>query len=77
MTEQDYGTLLCSGSNRIGKQKVPCVFHIIAAGRPDQVNNCTVTNISMTSFTVRCSEGFNGGLSQSFILEVRNSQSQV
>ncbi|KAJ3638861.1 hypothetical protein MTP99_002191 [Tenebrio molitor] len=31
MTELDYGTLLCYASNRIGTQRVPCVFHIIAA----------------------------------------------
>ena len=33
MTELDYGTLLCSATNKIGKQKHPCIFHIIAAGR--------------------------------------------
>ncbi|XP_063905692.1 nephrin isoform X2 [Zophobas morio] len=76
MTELDYGTLLCYASNRIGTQRVPCVFHIIAAGRPDQVHNCTLSNISMTSFSIRCSEGFNGGLPQSFLLEVRESHSQ-
>ncbi|CAG9835037.1 unnamed protein product, partial [Diabrotica balteata] len=76
MTELDYGTLLCYASNRIGAQRSPCVFHIIAAGRPDQVHNCTLLNISMTSFNIRCSEGFNGGLPQSFLLEVRESQSQ-
>uniref|UniRef100_A0A182PUR7 Ig-like domain-containing protein n=1 Tax=Anopheles epiroticus TaxID=199890 RepID=A0A182PUR7_9DIPT len=32
MTELDYGTLLCSATNKIGKQRQPCVFHIIAAG---------------------------------------------
>lgn len=32
MTELDYGTLLCYASNKIGSQRVPCVFHIIAAG---------------------------------------------
>lgn len=32
MTELDYGTLLCYASNRIGQQRIPCVFHIIAAG---------------------------------------------
>uniref|UniRef100_A0A182ND10 Ig-like domain-containing protein n=1 Tax=Anopheles dirus TaxID=7168 RepID=A0A182ND10_9DIPT len=31
MTELDYGTLLCSATNKIGKQRQPCVFHIIAA----------------------------------------------
>ncbi|XP_060532294.1 nephrin-like isoform X2 [Cylas formicarius] len=76
ITELDYGTLLCYASNNIGIQRVPCVFHIIAAGRPDQVHNCTVMNISMTSLSIRCSEGFNGGLTQAFLLEVRESHSQ-
>ncbi|KAK9509626.1 hypothetical protein O3M35_006894 [Rhynocoris fuscipes] len=33
MSELDYGTLLCWATNRIGHQKVPCVYHIIAAGK--------------------------------------------
>nr|XP_029723029.1 uncharacterized protein LOC109423245 [Aedes albopictus] len=73
MTELDYGTLLCVATNRIGKQRQPCVFHIIAAGRPDQVHNCTLANVSMTSLNVRCFEGFNGGLAQSFFLELRDT----
>lgn len=46
-------------------------------GRPDQVHNCTITNISMTSLGIRCIEGFNGGLAQSFMLEVRDMGTQV
>ncbi|KAL1513584.1 hypothetical protein ABEB36_002979 [Hypothenemus hampei] len=76
MTELDYGTLLCYAENKIGTQRVPCVFHIIAAGRPDQVHNCTILNISMNSFQIRCTEGFNGGLTQAFLLEIRESQTQ-
>ncbi|XP_050305453.1 protein turtle homolog B-like isoform X2 [Anthonomus grandis grandis] len=76
ITELDYGTLLCYASNNIGMQRVPCVFHIIAAGRPDQVHNCSTTNISMTSLQIRCAEGFNGGLTQAFLLEMRESQTQ-
>lgn len=33
MTELDYGTLLCWASNHIGHQQVPCVYHIIPAGK--------------------------------------------
>lgn len=47
------------------------------SGRPDQVHNCTITNISMTSLGIRCLEGFNGGLTQSFMLEVRDMSTQV
>lgn len=42
ITELDYGTLLCFASNKIGTQRIPCVFHIIAAGKFlifDFVNN--------------------------------------
>ncbi|EDS45463.1 conserved hypothetical protein [Culex quinquefasciatus] len=123
MTELDYGTLLCVATNRIGKQRQACVFHIIAAddmhftslpfprinsrgveskrkpslsgvicdpvvalattvsaaickGRPDQVHNCSLANVSMTSLNVRCYEGFNGGLAQSFFLELRDTHTQ-
>jgi hypothetical protein len=31
----------------------------------------------MTSFSVHCSPGFNGGMEQFFLMEVRESQSQV
>ena len=34
-TELDYGTLMCWARNKVGEQRKPCVFHIIAAGRPD------------------------------------------
>ncbi|XP_063994020.1 neural cell adhesion molecule 2-like [Diachasmimorpha longicaudata] len=77
MKELDYGTLLCWASNVIGGQQVPCVYHIIPAGHPDMVHNCSTHNTSTSSFTVRCSEGFNGGLQQSFLLEVRESHNQV
>lgn len=30
---QDYGTLLCYGSNELGTQTEPCVFNIIPAGK--------------------------------------------
>lgn len=35
MTEQDYGTLQCRGSNSIGVQSVPCVFYVVPAGKND------------------------------------------
>ncbi|XP_014294397.1 nephrin isoform X2 [Halyomorpha halys] len=75
VSDLDYGTLLCWAANRIGNQKVPCVFHIIAAGKPDQVHNCSLSNSSKVSFSIRCQEGFNGGLPQSFLLEVTEPSS--
>ncbi|ODM99480.1 Nephrin [Orchesella cincta] len=73
MTELDYGTLLCWATNKIGDQRVPCVYHIIAAGRPDTVHNCTVANHSTDAVFLYCAEGFNGGLPQSFMLELFDS----
>ena len=29
---KDYGTLMCEAKNEVGKQKAPCIFHIILAG---------------------------------------------
>ncbi|KAF2892420.1 hypothetical protein ILUMI_13758, partial [Ignelater luminosus] len=70
MTERDYGTLLCGGSNEIGDQKEPCVFYINPAGKPDALSNCTILNQTVESLHVECIEGFDGGLNQEFIMEV-------
>jgi len=48
----------------------------VVSGRPDQVHNCSVLNSSTHSFSVVCSEGFNGGLPQTFVLEVRDTATQ-
>ncbi|XP_068232418.1 neural cell adhesion molecule 2-like isoform X1 [Palaemon carinicauda] len=69
-TELDYGTLLCWGTNAVGKQKHPCVFHVFPAGIPDPVHNCSVFNLSVELVNVRCVAGFDGGLEQTFILEL-------
>ena len=33
VTLLDYGTLLCYAENDLGKQKEPCVLHIVPAGQ--------------------------------------------
>ncbi|CAL4120152.1 unnamed protein product, partial [Meganyctiphanes norvegica] len=70
MTELDYGTLLCWAHNDIGNQALPCLFHIVPAGKPDPPFNCTVSNQSATGFHVSCHPGFDGGLKQIFLLRV-------
>ncbi|KAK5647875.1 hypothetical protein RI129_002767 [Pyrocoelia pectoralis] len=70
ITEHDYGTLLCKGVNAIGIQRDPCIFYINPAGKPDPLSNCTVVNQTDDSVQVECVEGFNGGLQQTFVLEV-------
>ncbi|XP_015585222.1 nephrin isoform X2 [Cephus cinctus] len=69
-TELDYGTLSCWAENSIGSQFRPCVFQLVTAGKPFPVRNCTLANQTYTSVEVRCVPGYDGGLPQSFILEV-------
>ncbi|XP_068082092.1 nephrin [Anabrus simplex] len=70
MMEMDYGTVMCWASNTAGQQRDPCVFHIIAAGRPDTPFNCSLVNQTTESLEVECLEGFDGGQPQYFLLEV-------
>lgn len=32
LTDQDFGTLACWGSNEVGEQQMPCLFHLVLAG---------------------------------------------
>ncbi|KAG7173714.1 Nephrin-like 11, partial [Homarus americanus] len=70
MSDLDYGTLLCSSENMVGRQAVPCVFHIIPATQPESPTNCSLHNVSANSLTVECEPGFDGGLNQTFAMEV-------
>ncbi|XP_069178534.1 uncharacterized protein [Procambarus clarkii] len=74
-TELDYGTLLCWGSNAVGRQRQPCVFHVFPAGRPDPVHNCSAYNLTVSVVNVRCVAGFDGGLPQTFVLELYEPRS--
>ncbi|XP_042873910.1 uncharacterized protein LOC122254330 [Penaeus japonicus] len=71
MTSLDYGTLLCWADNPIGTQRVPCVFHIVPAGKPDPPSNCSVgvAGGGRTSVRVVCSS--ESGSSTSFLLQAR------
>ncbi|XP_042895827.1 protein turtle isoform X2 [Parasteatoda tepidariorum] len=69
-TDDDYGSIVCWGSNDVGRQREPCVFTIIPAGPPEPLQNCTVVNYTEDSLQVECIEGYNGGLMQVFQLEV-------
>jgi hypothetical protein len=55
--ELDFGTILCWADNVVGQQKEPCVFHLIAAGKPDIPYNCTLVNQTSESLEVDCNEG--------------------
>ncbi|XP_069182562.1 uncharacterized protein [Procambarus clarkii] len=70
VTELDYGTLLCWATNNIGQQANPCVFQIVAAGKPDPPHNCRAYDVTISSLQVSCLPGDDGGLGQTFILKV-------
>lgn len=57
LQELDFGTILCWADNVVGLQKEPCVFHLIAAGKPDIPYNCTLINQTSESLEVDCIEG--------------------
>ncbi|XP_047501225.1 nephrin-like [Penaeus chinensis] len=76
-TELDYGTLLCWGTNSVGLQRHPCVFHVFPAGRPDPVHNCSGFNLSETVVNVRCVAGFDGRLPQTFVLELYEPHTNI
>lgn len=42
----------------------------IFLGRPFPLSNCTVANQSADGLRVECLEGFDGGLPQSFLMEL-------
>ena len=69
-TEMDYGSLMCWATNSVGRQEKPCVYHLIPAGRPEPVSNCTVLNQTYSTLHVACKAGFDGGLPQSFSMQV-------
>ena len=50
----DFGTVFCRAENSIGRQKEPCTFHLLPAGPPGRLENCLVSNHSLTSLVVYC-----------------------
>ncbi|XP_076373797.1 neural cell adhesion molecule 2-like isoform X2 [Tachypleus tridentatus] len=73
-SDEDYGKLLCWGTNVIGIQSNPCVFTVVPAGHPDPLRNCSVLNKTEELVSLQCLEGYNGGMLQQFILEVYSTE---
>ncbi|XP_042866822.1 synaptogenesis protein syg-2-like [Penaeus japonicus] len=73
-SQLDFGELLCWAVNEVGRQREPCVFQVVAAAKPEAVSSCVAErNATMPASYVilSCVPGWDGGLNQSFILEVR------
>ncbi|KAJ3638638.1 hypothetical protein MTP99_001985 [Tenebrio molitor] len=77
VSELDYGSLSCWAINSVGHQVNPCVFQVVAAGKPFPVRNCSLSNQTSSSVEVICLAGFDGGLPQHFLLELYSSSSAV
>lgn len=52
-TEMDYGSLLCWATNSVGRQRDPCIFHLVPAGVPDALKRCIIGNQTTSSLHVR------------------------
>ncbi|KAF3429208.1 hypothetical protein E2986_11931 [Frieseomelitta varia] len=66
-SDMDYGTLGCWASNIVGPSKQPCLYQVIAAGRPYPLQNCTAYNQTGSWIRISCVEGYDGGLPQKFV----------
>ncbi|XP_071528017.1 neural cell adhesion molecule 2-like isoform X2 [Panulirus ornatus] len=72
---RDYGQLICYATNTVGTQREPCIFNVVSAGPPERVTNCSVFNVTSHTAGVTCLPGFNGGLSQRFLHQIRLASS--
>lgn len=63
-SDDDYGTLLCWGTNSVGIQRKPCAVTIMPAGPPDSVINCSQVNATEEGMFIECIPGIlDGGMS--------------
>ena len=47
-------SIACSASNSLGWQAVPCTFHLVIAAPPPAPPDCTIIDLTHSSFGVRC-----------------------
>ncbi|XP_076283532.1 hemicentin-1 isoform X1 [Lasioglossum baleicum] len=66
-SDTDYGTLGCWASNVVGLSKQPCLYQVIATGKPYPLQNCTAQNQTGSWIRISCEEGYDGGLPQKFV----------
>ncbi|XP_068894173.1 neural cell adhesion molecule 1 isoform X1 [Tenebrio molitor] len=66
----DLESLSCWATNDVGKQEAPCLFFIVPAEAPESPKHCMLGNATHGGLEVACVAGDDGGLHQSFVLEV-------
>ncbi|XP_071745954.1 nephrin isoform X2 [Lepeophtheirus salmonis] len=71
-TGRDYGTILCWAENELGVQSEPCVFHLIPAVPPVEPLDCLIENVTSNGLSISCRAGFDGGVPQTFVMEIRS-----
>ncbi|XP_068227824.1 kin of IRRE-like protein 1 [Palaemon carinicauda] len=79
-THHDFGDLLCWAINDQGLQREPCVISIVPAAKPEPVTGCVAernSTMPASYLVVSCLAGWNGGLNQTFTLEVRQAGHEV
>ncbi|XP_068624483.1 synaptogenesis protein syg-2-like [Battus philenor] len=69
-SSSDYGWVQCVGTNAVGQQTLPCIFNILPAEKPSSVRSCDISNVTYDSIILNCAPGLDGGLRQTFVLEV-------
>lgn len=80
ITDDDYGTLYCWGTNSVGIQRDPCPFTIVPSRPPDGVINCSQINATENGMSLECLEGpwDGGGMSPAvFVAEVYELDSDI
>jgi len=75
LSDHHFGTLYCWAQNTKGHMPAPCVFHVIPARPPSPPTHCRLLNQTRDLLQVKCRPGFDGGLDQSFLLEVEEVES--
>lgn len=45
VTDQDYGTLSCWGSNEVGEQQSPCLYQLVLAGMHNRFLPCAISSV--------------------------------
>ncbi|XP_065167789.1 B-cell receptor CD22 [Atheta coriaria] len=69
----DIDSLQCWATNHVGRQETPCLFYIVQAHVPEPPSDCVIRNATHGGgLEVSCTAGRDGGLRQSFVLEVDN-----